>query len=369
MSKGILHPPEWSQSADVATGAMVRQVTSHPSIHHQPFFFIPAFDDAMQWLFFISHRTGTPQVFACDLASGRLLQLTDHENLNEWSIHPAIDGTGVYYTAGTTGWRIDVRTLCVERLIDLNASAIGAPGMVAAAMGTTTLSRDGHWWAISYKRGVESELVVVDTRTGSSDVILRRDSIAHVQFCPDDPSILFYAGPLTDRVWLINRDGTGNRRLYKRNVSEKQWITHETWLPNGRRELAFVDWPHGMQAIHIDTGAVRRLTSFNAWHAASNRSATLMVSDTNFPDIGLQLFDPSDGVGRPRTLCHPNASSLGQHWAGPFPYDAGPINVYAPQHTHPHPQFSPDGRSVVFTSDRTGSSQVYIAEINEAFLA
>jgi oligogalacturonide lyase len=129
----------------------------------------------------------------------------------------------------------------------------------------------------------------------------------------------------------------------------------------------------------VDTGVERRVTSFNAWHAICNRQGTLMVADTNFPDIGLQVFDPLAGSvgdrmprfsdhrpeqrGQPTTLCYPESSSLGEHWNGPFPYDHGPIQVYAPQHTHPHPSFSPDGRIVVFTSDRTGFSQVYEVEL------
>jgi Tol biopolymer transport system component len=39
------------------------------------------------------------------------------------------------------------------------------------------------------------------------------------------------------------------------------------------------------------------------------------------------------------------------------------VTVYAPQHTHPHPSFSPDGSRVVFTSDRTGLAQVYEADV------
>ncbi|SVD54370.1 uncharacterized protein METZ01_LOCUS407224, partial [marine metagenome] len=50
---------------------------------------------------------------------------------------------------------------------------------------------------------------------------------------------------------------------------------------------------------------------------------------------------------------------VGEHWAGPFPYAAGPIKVYAPQHTHPHPSFSPDSTCIVFTSDRSGHAQIY----------
>ena len=50
------------------------------------------------------------------------------------------------------------------------------------------------------------------------------------------------------------------------------------------------------------------------------------------------------------------------------PYDdddfkQGKWTVYAPQHTHP--SFSPDGRYVVYTSNRTGHAQVYEVEVPE----
>lgn len=206
------------------------------------------------------------------------------------------------------------------------------------------------------------ELVIVDTQTGAANPILRRESIGHMQFCPDDPGLLFYAGPLTDRVWVINRHGTGNRRVYERDAAKNEWLTHETWIP-GTRELAFVDWPNGIRCVNVDTGAQRRVCSFNAWHAACDRTGRRMVADTNHPDIGLQLFDPRDGVGEPTTICHPHATNQGEHWKGPFPYANGPVKVYAPQHTHPHPSFAPDGSRVVFTSDRTGCAQVYEVEV------
>ena len=107
------------------------------------------------------------------------------------------------------------------------------------------------------------------------------------------------------------------------------------------------------------------MCSFNAWHAAISRDGTRLVSDTTFPDRGLMLFD-AGGAGTPRPLCSSQASNVGAHWdTDHCPYDDGPVQVYAPQHTHPHPAFSPDGRRVVFTSDRTGQAQVYVAEIPE----
>ena len=251
-------------------------------------------------------------------------------------------------------------------MVNFAATQRGEEGAVSAVAGTTGLSYDDRWWAVSFNVGGSSALAIISTETGEHETILRRDSVGHLQFCPDDSNLLFYAGPLTDRVWVIRREGSGNRRLYARNVERNEWITHESWIP-GTRELAFVDWPHGIRCIQVDTGIERRVTSCNAWHAICNRQGTLMVADTNFPDIGLQLFDPLDGVGEPTTLCYPEASSIGEHWNGPFPYAKGPIKVHSEQHTHPHPSFSPDGKLVVYTSDRTGYSQVYEVEVPERF--
>lgn len=360
MTKGQRYPSESRTLRDERTGASIRQVTAAPAIHHQPFFFVPAYDAGMRWLVFVSHRTGLPQIFVEERATGDLLQLTDRDDLAEWSVHPSADGRHVYFTAGTGAWRVETETGTEEQLADFGGVMMRERGMVAAAMGTTTLSRCDRWWAVRFNAGGEGHLAVVDTVAGGWDVVLRRDTVAHMVFCPDDPDLFFYAGPLTDRVWVVHRDGSGNRRLYHRRPGE--WITHESWLP-GTRELAFVDWPRGVRCVQVDTGVERRVASFNAWHAVCNPAGTLMVADTNFPDIGLQLFDPRDGVGEPTTLCFPQASSVGEHWNGPFPYEHGPVAVHAPQHTHPHPSFSPDGARMVFTSDRTGHAQVYEVDV------
>lgn len=317
----------------------------------------------MDWLFFVSHRTGQPEIFGERRDTGDLVQLTADDDIAEWSITPSPDGRYVYFTAGATACRVDTETFEKEVVVNFGDISMREEGMVGAAMGTTALSSNGRWWAVPFRIGEQSHLAVINTRTGNWEDILQRDTIGHPQFCPDDPSILFYAGPLNDRVWLINRDGSNNRRLYERKPGE--WITHETWIP-GRRELAFVNWPNGIRAIQIDTGEERRVTDFNAWHAACSPDGTRMVADTNFPDIGLQLFDPRDGVAKHDTLCYPAASSIGEHWDGPFPYADGPVETYSPQHTHPHPSFSSNGQYAVYTSDRSGFAQVYEAELPEA---
>lgn len=357
-AKGVASPAEGRVLIDAKSGRRVRQVTDHPSIHHHPFFFVPAYDRANTKLIFISHRTGAPQIFFEDRASGQLVQVTDRPDLAEWSISPSPDGRFVYFTAGTGAWKVDLDTFEETQLADFGAVEMREKGMVGAAMGTTALSANGDWWAIPVKTGKVSRFIVVETATGKSSVILERDTIGHPQFCPDDDNLILYAGPLTDRVWTVARDGANNRRVYKRE-DRMQWVTHEVWLP-GRRAIAFVDWPRGMRLIDIDTGEAPWLHHFPAWHAAPDASGTRFVCDTNFPDQGLHII-PLDGA--PRFLCASEATSEGAHWAHPFPYNDGPVAVEARQHTHPHPRFSPDGKRVVFTSDRGGFAQLYEIEL------
>ena len=142
-------------------------------------------------------------------------------------------------------------------------------------------------------------------------MFLERDTIGHPQFCPDDDDLILYAGPLTDRVWLTDRSGAKNRRLYQRE-NNMQWVTHEVWVP-GRRTVAFVDWPRGMKMIDVDRGVVRQLTYSPAWHAAPDDDGERFVCDTNLPDRGLHTFgvddDPADDA---EFLCRQRSVVRGQ---------------------------------------------------------
>ena len=392
------HPPESRDFTDPHTGARVRQVTTAPSIHHHPFYYLPCMDDAMTRLYFVSHRTGRPEIWCEIRATGELQQLTDQPDIAEWSVHPSHDGRYVYYTAGQAhsagsgrgGWRVATDTGVAEQVLDFGGLAGRAAGMVGAAMGTTALSHDDRYWAVPVKVGARFRFIVIDTATGAHETILEADTIGHPEFHPSDNTLLRYAGSYKERIWVVNRDGTANRLVYERKPLARpgqfEWIVHETWnpacgtgfqpvsrqaaqatggTPVPRKEIITASWPRGCIGIDIDSGAVRPVCAFNAWHPSINRQGTLMCADTVFPDTGLQLFDPRDGVGTPRTLCLPEASSQGAHWdTDHCPYDdtdykQGKWTVYAPQHTHPHPAFAPDGRSVVFTSDRDGYAQVY----------
>lgn len=359
MTIGTTHPSESVTQRDPRTGVVVRQVTAFPVIHHHPFYYIPPYDESGQRLFFVSHRTGEPQLFFEDGPEGSLVQITCRPDLNEWSCHPSWDGRYAYYTAGNAAWRVDIEKMREEQVARFGDTSIRQPGMVGASMGTTSLSCDNRWWCINVKTANCFRMHIVNVESGVDTAILERDTIAHPQFHPDDSSLLRYAGPHDQRIWTIRRDGSQNRLVYHRDEARKEWIVHETWLP-GANEIISTNWPHGVIAIDIDIGSVRWIVRTNAWHPMVDRSGTLMVADTTNPDVGLILCDPHRDDGPVRSLCDTVASNMGEHWKNNYcPYDEGPVAVYAPQHTHPHPNFSPDATRVVFTSDQSGMAQVY----------
>ena len=331
----------------------------HDSIHHHPFYYVPAYDDAMRWLFFVSHRTGIPQFFAERRDTGELIQLTDRDDLNEWSLHPSHDGRHLYFTTKTGGWR-----LCMDSLQEEDSSstspeptshpAWSEPEWEQRRSATTTAGGPSPSVVTT-----PAQLLVINTETGETNVACENETIGHPQFHPNDSNLLRYGGPYDRRLWITERNGCNHRLIYDRDAAKKEWIVHECWRPHSR-EILTTNWPHGVMAINIDSGQSRWVTRFNAWHPMVDPTGTRMIADTKNPDIGLQLFDISDSPSEPLPLCHPNASSVGDHWnIDHCPYDDGPINVYAPQHTHPHPSFSPDRHKILYTSDRTGSSQIF----------
>ncbi|MCB1120853.1 MAG: oligogalacturonate lyase family protein, partial [Verrucomicrobiae bacterium] len=218
---------------------------------------------------------------------------------------------------------------------------------------------------VPVKSGETARMVILDTRSLQAEVILERDTIGHPQFHPDDSSWLRYAGPYHSRIWVMKRDGSENHLAYERDATRKEWIVHETWRP-GSMEILTTNWARGVIGIDVETGAVRKVCSFNAWHPMVDPSGKWMVADTKNPDTGLQIFSVTDGIGEPKALCRTNASNAGDHWnLGYCPYDNGPVDVYAPQHTHPHPNISPDGKLVLFTSDKTGYAQIYEVTLSD----
>ena len=154
----------------------------------------------------------------------------------------------------------------------------------------------------------------------------------------------------------------GATNAHYSNTTNPWWITHETFLGH-TNEVIFVHWPYALRGIRVGEDKDRKIAEFNTWHPSPSPDGSRIVCDTTCPDIGLQLIHPE--TGEHETLCYPRSSNGGTQWAETVPADDDKVqaDTYGPQWSHPHPSFSPDGKRVIYTSDQTGSSQIYVVEV------
>lgn len=350
MARGDTYPSEKRVFHDQQTHATIAQLTNAPTINHNPYFLNSAWVDAGRAVVITSYRLGQPNLYAIDEESGEIHQLTDSGDIGPWSACVSPDSRHVFFTAGNQLRVVDVRTAQVEVVADYPT---------ATRLGNCSLGPDGREIVTCARMPPVNVILAIATDgSGDREIFQTTELLAHAQFSPDGRSIL-YASNLP-RLWIVDADGRNNQVL--RAQTHREWITHESWLSDD--EVMFSYWPHGLRAIRRDGSREREIGAFSCWHPSARRDGRMIVCDTTLPDIGLQLVDPS--TGQRRTLCHPQASSRGFQWAKPEPIWEGPVpeEAYGPQWSHPHPSFSPDGRKVIYTSDRGGHAQVYVAYIN-----
>jgi hypothetical protein len=365
--KGCVFPTEHSCRADRISGAKIHQITQYPAIHHPTYFLQSSFTPDDRTIIFTSYRTGSAQLFEAAFPDGGLRQLTDGPAIHPFSpaIHP--DGDRVFFVRGGSFWVID-RTTLEERLI---------VEFQDAQLGEGTLSPDGKWLAAAVKDGTGPGIA-----TGRADgtgwrIIRFGRTVIHPQFHPLEPAWIEFAGDPAPRIHRVRRDGTGMECLYEHGNDE--FVVHETFL--GRTgDLVFTVWPRLLCRMDWQTRQISTIAEFNAWHITPNRAGTRVLCDTNHPDRGIFLIDVDSGA--PRFLCLSESSNRGSQWekssyalAEDFAAAAGNAvswmevaadTVYGPQWTHPHPSFSHREQLVAFASDRSGTTQVYVAEIGDS---
>ena len=365
--KGARGPSEHAVFADAATGARVHRLTGHPSISHPTYFLQCSFTEDQSHVVFTGYRSGSAQLFEAGFPDGGIRQLTGGDPVHPFSAVIAPGGAVFFVRAGGV-WRLDRETLDEELVVDSGGQ-----------LGECSLSPAADRYVAACKRADGWGLVTGTVDGRESGFIPFPRTVIHPQFNPVDPRWIEFAGDPAPRMHRVRRDGTGLECL--RQHGNDEFVVHETFL--GRTEdLAFCVWPRALCRLDWRTGQVSTISRFNAWHIAPNRAGTKILCDTAHPDIGLQLVDVA--TGRRTPVCRSDASSRGSQWrlsryavAEDWERARAAVDrnrslswmemaadtVYGPQWTHPHPSFSRDETMAVFASDRSGSTQVYVAEL------
>src|SRR5919112_2139559 len=170
-------------------------------------------------------------------------------------------------------------------------------------------SPDGKYLAFAAKRGARDVIVVVDVERNKEvkRIELKLSGVTTPSWSPDGQQLVFtgYDGGLSD-LFVVSRDGSNLRRL----TQDKYADLHPVWSPDGRT-IAF---------------------------------ATDRGSETDFKTLA---------IGNMRIAL--------------YDMDTGSIQVldHMERGKNVSPQWSPDGRSIAFVSDRNGVSNIFLYELGE----
>ena len=343
MPKGQVWRAEWSTYADRTTGFSVRQLTNCPPSHNTHFYFHdPCWTPDSSQLVFRSNRTGKTELFSLNILTGEIVQLTDGGAGGACACHFRPE---VFYSAGKEFRAVNVETL-EERTIG------GLPEGVSCYSGPSE-NADGSLLVFGGKVGTRRGLLAMRVRDGEVSTLWLTDGTpSHVNCSLVDPEWIMHCdstlpdGKPKQRVWVLSTDGTRHWHPYTQTAQE--WLTHESWLGKTGK-LLFCYWPTGIKEINADGSGERLVAAVNAWHAGASRDGAYCVVDTNWPDRGIHLIETA--TGRMCKLCES---------------DSATGNAKADVEVHPHPSFSPDGKWVLFGSQRTGLPEVYAVETAQA---
>lgn len=367
--KNTHYASEHSVERDPATGVVVHRLTAAPCINHATYFLQSSITPDGGALLFTSYRTGSPQLFSVEpFPDGPIRQWTCGEPIHPFSpaIHPG--GEVVFFVRGGAIFQIRRDTLEEAAIVCFEG----------AQFGEVSLSPCAGWLTAAARRGAQNGIVAGRVDGSEWRFIPVPRTVIHPQFHPLEPEWIEFAADPAPRMHRVRRDGTAMECLYQH--SNDEFVVHETFL--GRTgDLVYTVWPHALWRLDWQSLERTLICRFNAWHITPNRAGTLVLCDTNHPDLGIFLVETSSGRRFP--VCQSRASGRGSQWrtsryalaedfaaarstvpSGTLSWMENAVDtVYGPQWTHPHPSFSPDERMVVFTSDRSGHPQVYAAEI------
>jgi len=156
------------------------------------------------------------------------------------------------------------------------------------------------------------------------------------------------------RTWKVDLH-TGTDRQFL-TVPYGFRATHESWTHDGSRFFFFrktrpgwspaaicsIDQSGGDFKVHYESDTIK------LGHGTTSRDGKWFISDCQEPGTNEMVLVNLE-TGKGQILCFPNSSVDGGHEA----------------HAHVHPSFSPGGKYICYTSDRTGTPQVYVVPVGD----
>jgi Tol biopolymer transport system component len=230
-----------------------------------------------------------------------------------WHLAPAIspDGSKIAYLSEKDFyfidlWLADGNTGKTIRKL-LNSSASGSYETFRFITSSASWSSDGRFLALSAQRGGKDDIIIVDADRNKKvrDIRLKLAGITTPTWSPDGSQLVFsgLAGGISD-LYVVNADGSGLRQL----TNDRDADLHPVWSPDGKT-IAFT----------------------------TDRGPNTDFSKLRWGNFRIGLYHLETG-----RIDLPAGMDVGRNT---------------------NPQWSPDGKSLAFISDRNGVANIFLHDL------
>jgi hypothetical protein len=340
---------------DDSTGFEITQWTRKSTSHH-PYFTVESFIDNETAIIY-SRRTGSDQLYKLNLTNGEMTQMTNVDKLK------GIDHLPQFKTI----WYLDNKKLFSLNTSTLQSTFVYDFELFPFKVGSFSVSCDAKWFIFAvekkdilsgicgygpyaiYKLNLEDKTIIQITLEMGLN-------ISHVQANPVNPNLVLYCwqwekfdreklvGHAPIRSWWVNIDGSEGGP-FKQEYGTQQ--THEAWTPDGKNITYLYKYRWGAQKgkhfLGIQSIGGKTYKSFPAQVSPGHQN---LFSDNKHWIV--DTFNDDESILALITIGKnkiKESSLIGQD-------------------SHPHPRFSPDGKYVLFSTDKSGAAQVYSVKVN-----
>ncbi len=198
--------------------------------------------------------------------------------------------------------------------------------------------------AYASKTSRDGEIYLTD-RAGKRSIMItdREGNDGYAAWSPDGKRIACYAyhdGRKTWSIHTMNTDGSNRKRL---THSKNKWDSAPAWSPDGKK-IAFGrayrdmegDWQHEVWIMNADGSDQKQLKPLDGGAPSFTPEGKIVYHST--PNASEIFIADQDGSNK-RQL----TSNEAEEW---------------------HPEVSPDGKEIVFMSDRDGNHEIYVMNID-----
>lgn len=376
-------PTEIKEYVDEKTGNIVRQLTSDGSNNYHFYFTDNSFSLDDREIYFLSDRSSQEpniyNLFRMSLETGRIVQLTDEPEGIAPSYHTKTPESDiVVYVTGREIKKLDTKTLetitIYEEKTDIQ---LGHPHISPdkryiglARNENVPIVRGANYMGFKETMyATKKGWITLISMDGSKVIDVFEDThwLGHFQFSPTDSSLAMFCheGPwnlVHQRIWLLDITSRSVKPVFRQG--EDDCIGHEFWTYDGN---IFFDnrgkghdgtiTVHKTQATVLEgessqvpfigladkDGSIVRTIDLPYYcnHYHSNKDNSLLVGD-EVED--LVLIDIGGEEATIETLCTHMTS-------------------WNTQQTHCHPTFSWNNEKILFTSDKEGTTNLYLIDV------